>query len=137
MKGSTPKDRLLAYIESKNISIRKFESEAELGNAFVEGVGKSLRQTSVDKIKAKYPDFDENWIVTGIRSGSDTDYRALYEDLQRAVNEYFNSRDALQKLSKHHQSPPGSDEIFDGGSALDKEIVYSAPKKDKKGNGGK
>ncbi len=40
--------------------------------------------------------------------GENEKYKTLYEDLQRAVDEYFNSRDALQKLSGFQDRPPGN-----------------------------
>lgn len=62
---SSVKQRLISYIEYKNISIREFERLCSLSNGYM----KSLRHTpKIDKLSAilsACPDLNKTWLLTG------------------------------------------------------------------------
>ena len=59
----TIKEKLIAYIEAKNLSVREFERRAGLSNGYI----KSLRQSpTIDKMQSiirAFPDFDTSMLV--------------------------------------------------------------------------
>lgn len=59
------KNRLLEFISYLGLSQAKFEESVGMSNGFVNNIGESIRPSSVRKIKAKYPELNTNWLLTG------------------------------------------------------------------------
>ena len=61
-------DRLLSYLELKNISVYAFERNCEVANGYlgkqVRGKG-TLGSDILEKIADKYPDLNLVWLITG------------------------------------------------------------------------
>ena len=61
-------DRLLSYLEFKNISVYAFEKNSEVANVYL---GKQMRGKGtvgsdiLEKIADKYPDLNLVWLITG------------------------------------------------------------------------
>ena len=61
-------DRLLSYLEFKNISVYAFEKNCEVANGYL---GKQMRGKGtvgsdiLEKIADKYPDLNLVWLITG------------------------------------------------------------------------
>ena len=59
------KERLLTFLNYLNVSQKIFETNCGLSNGFVNGIGKSIRQESLDKISVKYPELNRTWLMMG------------------------------------------------------------------------
>lgn len=58
------KNRLLQFIERKNITVAEFEKSASLGNGIISKPSK-LSKKSIDKICAAYAEINREWLETG------------------------------------------------------------------------
>ena len=61
----TVRDRLIDFLDYKNISQSRFEKACDLSNGFVNNIGKSIRGESLEKISAKYPELNRSWLMLG------------------------------------------------------------------------
>lgn len=61
----TIKDRLIKYLEYKNISKRKFEISIGVSNSYVNNINKSIQPDKVNSISRLYPDLNTGWLMTG------------------------------------------------------------------------
>jgi SOS-response transcriptional repressor LexA len=61
---STIIDKLLIFIEKKNISKRVFYNETGLSNGSLDK-GSTLRTDSVEKVISAYPELNIEWLITG------------------------------------------------------------------------
>lgn len=61
----TMKDRLLQFINYKDISVQAFEASVNLSNGAVSKMGDGTRRSTVDKISNTYPELNTNWLLTG------------------------------------------------------------------------
>lgn len=61
----TIKDRLKQFINHLEIEVRTFEIKAGLSNGFVNNVGSSLREGSLEKLLSTYPELNKIWLLTG------------------------------------------------------------------------
>lgn len=59
------KDRLLIYIESKNLSNRAFELKCGLSNGYVKGLDDSIRPKTLGLIAEQFKELNINWLLTG------------------------------------------------------------------------
>lgn len=59
------KDRLMQFINYKNISIQAFEVSVNLSNGAVSKMGDGTRRSTIDKISNSYPELNTNWLITG------------------------------------------------------------------------
>jgi len=59
------KDRLLKFLEHENMSQSRFEKHVGLSNGFVNNVGVGISSVSLNKIKAKYPKLNIQWLLKG------------------------------------------------------------------------
>lgn len=62
----TTKERLISFLTYLQISQGKFEKKVGLSTGFVNNVGDSIRTTSLEKIKAVYPELNTAWLLTGV-----------------------------------------------------------------------
>jgi hypothetical protein len=61
----TMKDRLMQFINYKDISVQAFETNVNLSNGAVSKMGDGTRRSTIDKISNFYPDLNTNWLLTG------------------------------------------------------------------------
>lgn len=59
------KDRLMQFINYKDISVQAFETNVNLSNGAVSKMGDGTRRSTIDKISNFYPDLNTNWLLTG------------------------------------------------------------------------
>ena len=65
-KNEGVKDRLLRFLKYLNLSQLKFEESVNLSRGFVNNIGDSIRESSLQKIKAVYPELNVTWLKVGI-----------------------------------------------------------------------
>lgn len=63
--NQTIKDRLISYIDSLGISIRKFERDCGLSNKFVANIRQSISPDKLKKIVEQNPTLNPAWLMTG------------------------------------------------------------------------
>lgn len=61
----TVKERLIEFIGTTKLNISAFQKYCELPNGYVNNMRKSLGPESVKKIKSKYPELNEIWLLHG------------------------------------------------------------------------
>ena len=59
------KERLLEFIMFKNISIRSFEIQIGVSNAYLSNLKKQPREDVISKILNAYPELNKVWLLTG------------------------------------------------------------------------
>jgi putative phage repressor len=59
------KSRLIEFIASKDMSIRRFEIECGLPNAYVSNIRNNITSRRLEVITAKFPDLNLQWLMTG------------------------------------------------------------------------
>lgn len=59
------KSRLIEFISTKGMSIRRFEQECGLPNAYVSNLRNNITSRRLDTITAKFPDLNLQWLMTG------------------------------------------------------------------------
>lgn len=64
------KSRLLEFIASKDMSVRRFEIECGLPNAYVSNLRNNITSRRLEVITAKFPDLNLQWLMTGEESMS-------------------------------------------------------------------
>ena len=65
-KNEGVKDHLLRFLKYLNLSQLKFEESVNLSRGFVNNIGDSIRESSLQKIKAVYPELNVTWLKVGI-----------------------------------------------------------------------
>jgi transcriptional regulator with XRE-family HTH domain len=63
---SSVKDRLIIFLEYKNISQNKFEKSVGLGNGYVNNIRTSIQPDKLQRIAQLYPELNFKWLLTGI-----------------------------------------------------------------------
>lgn len=59
------KGRLKSFIKHLNIETKAFEAKCELSNGFVNNIGHSIREKSLNQILNAFPALNKNWLITG------------------------------------------------------------------------
>lgn len=59
------KSRLIEFITSKDMSVRRFEIECGLPNAYVSNLRNNITSRRLEIITAKFPDLNLQWLMTG------------------------------------------------------------------------
>ena len=59
------KERLKQFIETQKISIREFERTCDLGNSFVNNIGKTIGADKLEKILQSFPTLNKDWLLYG------------------------------------------------------------------------
>lgn len=62
----TIKERLADFLSYKGIGQDKFAQLANLSRGFANNVGDSIRQSSLNKIKAAFPELNTLWLTSGV-----------------------------------------------------------------------
>lgn len=62
---TTIKERLLAFITSKGVSVRKFEADAGLSNGYISNLRRSPTVEKMESILYKFPELSRSWLLTG------------------------------------------------------------------------
>lgn len=63
---SKTKDRLLQFLQYKGLGQQKFEISIGMGNGWVNKVGDSIRENTLQKIKKVYPELNIAWLKSGL-----------------------------------------------------------------------
>ena len=74
------KERLLEFIMFKNISIRSFEIQIGVSNAYLSNLKKQPREDVISKILNAYPELNKVWLLTGEGEMLRTDSRPVQDD---------------------------------------------------------
>lgn len=61
----TIKERILVFIQSEGISVRRFEQAASLSNGAVSKMGDNTRRKVLEQISNAYPHLNMEWLLTG------------------------------------------------------------------------
>ncbi|TWP28463.1 XRE family transcriptional regulator [Apibacter muscae] len=61
----TVKERLIKFINYKNISIRSFESSIGVSHSYVSNIRVSIQPDKLISISKQYPDLNTSWLMTG------------------------------------------------------------------------
>lgn len=59
------KQRLIQYIEYKNISIRSFERKCGLSNGYIRSIEQTIMPRKLKSISLQFPDLNQSWLLTG------------------------------------------------------------------------
>ncbi|MBQ5753089.1 MAG: hypothetical protein IIV91_02640 [Alistipes sp.] len=59
------KGRLLKFIESRSISVRRFEIECGFPNAYVSNLKRTMTPTRVEALSKRFPELNIVWLMTG------------------------------------------------------------------------
>lgn len=59
------KQRLMQFIDSKRLSVSRFEQICGLSNSYIRNIRKSISLSTMAKIKAAYPTLNEAWLING------------------------------------------------------------------------
>ena len=61
----TVKDRLIAFLENKNISKSEFGRRVGVSSAFVTSMRKSIQPDKIQSIASEFPELNTGWLLTG------------------------------------------------------------------------
>lgn len=84
------KSRLIEFIASKDMSIRRFEIECGLPNAYVSNIRNNITSRRLEVITAKFPDLNLQWLMTGEGSMSRSESaegNGANADIERRLSE--------------------------------------------------
>lgn len=115
-ENQSVRDRLKSYIKSLNISVRQFERDCGLCNAYVNSIRQGIQPDSLKKIVEKYPTLNVEWLLTGegtmlrVDATASTEeeeiakktdmYKAVVEDNRRLREENEELRKRIERLEK-------------------------------------
>lgn len=96
----TVKDRLIQFIEFKNVSVRKFEQICGLGPTYVAHLPERISNSKLAKIRMAYPDLNPQWLLYGDGDMVFESQETLMEQANRldaigAMQQVIESKDAL------------------------------------------
>lgn len=57
------KERLIEFLKVKKLSQGEFQEKTGLSNGFVNNIRRSMREESLDKISAAFPDLNRSWLM--------------------------------------------------------------------------
>lgn len=63
---SETKNRMIEFLRYKGLSQLKFEESVNLSRGFVNNIGDSIREASLQKIVSVYPELNTAWLKTGV-----------------------------------------------------------------------
>lgn len=87
----TIKERLADFLAYKNIGQDKFAQLANLSRGFANNVGDSIRQASLNKIKAAFPELNILWLTSGVGSMLDTPQESEPSEMTIVTEEEYQS----------------------------------------------
>lgn len=59
------KERLIEFIKYKGLSLSKFEKYVGLSNGYVYNISKGIGSDKLQRILAKFPELNQDWIISG------------------------------------------------------------------------
>ncbi len=59
------KERLLKFIESRSLSVRRFEIECGFPNAYVSNMKRTMTPQRIDALSKRFPELNIVWLMTG------------------------------------------------------------------------
>lgn len=75
------KGRIKDFISYLSIETKAFEVKCNLSNGFVNNIGQSIREKSMSRILAIYPELNRNWVLTGEGSMLNSNAKSNAKDL--------------------------------------------------------
>ncbi|WP_223865668.1 hypothetical protein, partial [Enterobacter hormaechei] len=88
---TTVKERLLAFIASKDMSARKFEATAGLSNGYVNNLRRSPTAEKMESIFYAFPELSKSWLLTGEGSmlveNSPSEVKKTSSDVENTTSE--------------------------------------------------
>lgn len=63
--GSTVKERLIEYLESKKISKSEFGRRIGVSSAFISSMRQSMQPDKLERVALNFPDLNMEWLLTG------------------------------------------------------------------------
>ena len=102
------KERLIEFINSRKISVRKFERECGLSYGYVSNMRVSLQPDKLMSISERFPELNTGWLLTGEGemlkgdAGANTDISALMDlvkSQQRAIENLSDTEKNLTNKS--------------------------------------
>lgn len=112
MENSGARERMKEFALSKERSVMEFERKTGIGRSYIACISKSVMADKGKLIKAVYPDFDLQYINTGVKaesateSESDKAVKDLLKEIRRTnaylkeIAAYFAELRAAQKGEK-------------------------------------
>lgn len=127
-ENQSVRDRLKSYIKSLNISVRQFERDCGLCNAYVNSIRQGIQPDSLKKIVEKYPTLNVEWLLTGegtmFRFDATSDSyegedaaKSLKEENEKLNEENEELRRRIERLEKM------VDHLLEGGKMFSKSCV--------------
>lgn len=115
MKTEGVKERLIEYLDAKNIGKAEFGRKIGVSSAFVTSIRKSIQPDKLKSIALNYPDLNTSWLMTGegtmLLNVEDkvgfTDEFEMKEVFKESQNEYNSkkgdvvlSREVFEQISR-------------------------------------
>lgn len=71
------KERFSMFISYKHMSNRKFQESIGVSNSYIQNISKGIGIEVLQKIKSKYPELNENWLLKGEGEMIKKDYKNI------------------------------------------------------------
>lgn len=114
---NTIKDRILEYIEKKNLSVRAFEMRSGLSNGYINRLRKEPSPTYIDKILNSHNDINEAWLMRGEGPMLKEDEGDPVDERGRIMGGYIGDEEEYQKaMQKGLKLIPEVADVFKGGN---------------------
>lgn len=91
----TVKERVLKFIEAKELNAALFERKCDLSNGYVNNIRQSIGRISLEKILRTFPELSREWLLFG-----DGEMLVIEPDVENDVNSEPESKYEIDK-SKH------------------------------------
>lgn len=109
------KNRLLQFLEHKNISQKRFEEMCGLSNGYVNNIRKSIKlDTYKEKIEPIFPELNKKWLLLGEGEMLIEDEEDEEEPYLRAERNKYNL--SLQRIQELTNLPMKTLKAYDNGS---------------------
>lgn len=94
------KERVKQFIEYTGIEVRAFEVRCNLSNGFVNNIGQSIREKSINNITEVYPDLNRYWLLTGEGSMLNSEKARPAKKIENNSNELNELKERIKELEE-------------------------------------